>query len=136
MPILPGMIAQINAFISSNSGARVLTVYKRVSNFLSSNKEILDFEKEFSEERATEEDKLVQKQLMLTKKQVKDSLNCKDFKAALFELHSIVNSVNQFLDNVQVNCEDNELRILRYSLLYLVQETMDSVVVFSELDKK
>ena len=130
------MIAQINAFISSNSGVRVLAVYKRVSNLLSSNKEILGFEKEFSEERAAEEDKLVQKQLMLTKEQVENSLKRKDFKTALFELNSIVDSVNHFLNNVQVNCEDNLLRILRYSLLYQIQETMDRVVVFSELDKK
>ena len=136
LPILPDMIAEINEFISSNSGVRVLAVYKRVSNFLSSNKEILGFEKEFSEERAAEEDKLVQKQLMLTKEQVEDSLKRKDFKTALFELNSMVDSVNQFLDNVQVNCEDNALRILRYSLLYQIRETMDRVVVFSELDKK
>ncbi len=136
LPMLPDMIAQINAFISSNSGVRVLAVYKRVSNFLSSNKEVIDFEKQLSEERASEEDKLVQKQLMLTKKQVENSLNRKDFKTALFDLNSIVDSVNHFLDNVQVNCEDNALRILRYSLLYQIQETMDRVVVFSELDKK
>ena len=136
LPTLPGMIAQINAFISTNSGLRVLAVYKRVSNFLSSNKEILGFEKEISEERAAEEDKLVQKQLILTKEQVEGSLKRKDFKTALFELNSIVDSVNQFLDNVQVNCEDDALRILRYSLLYQIRETMDRVVVFSELDKK
>ena len=136
LPILPDMIAQINAFISSNSGVRVLAVYKRVSNFLSSNKEILGFEKEFSEETATEEDKLVQKQLMLTKEQVEGSLKRKDFKTALVELNSMVDSVNQFLDNVQINCEDNALRILRYSFLNQIRETMDRVVVFSELDKK
>ena len=136
LPILPDMIAQINAFISSNSGVRVLAVYKRVSNFLSSNKEILGAEKEFSEENATEEDKLVQKQLMLTKEQVEGSLKHKDFKTALVELNSMVDSVNQFLDNVQINCEDNALRILRYSILNQIRETMDRVVVFSELDKK
>ncbi len=136
LPILPDMIAQINAFISSNSGVRVLAVYKRVSNFLSANKEILGGEKEFSEETATEEDKLVQKQLMLTKEQVEDSLKRKDFKTALVELNSMVDSVNQFLDNVQINCEDNALRILRYSFLNQIRETMDRVVVFSELDKK
>ena len=136
LPILPDMIAQINAFISSNSGVRVLAVYKRVSNFLSSNKEILGAEKEFSEETATEEDKLLQKQLMLTKEQVEGSLKRKDFKTALLELNSIVDTINHFLDNVQVNCEDNALRILRYSLLYQIRETMDRVVVFSELDKK
>ena len=136
LPILPDMIAQINAFISSNSGVRVLAVYKRVSNFLSSNKEILGAEKEFFEETATEEDKLVQKQLTLTKEQVEDCLQRKDVKTALFELNSIVDCVNQFLDNVQVNCEDNALRILRYSLLFQIRETMDRVVVFSELDRK
>ncbi len=136
LPIMPSVIAEISEFISSNSGARVLAAYKRVSNFLSSNKEILGFEKEISKERAAEEDKLLQKQLMLTKEQVEGSLQHKDFKTALFELSSIVDSVNQFLDNVQVNCEDNALRILRYSLLYQIRETMDRVVVFSELDKK
>ncbi len=136
LPILPTLIAEINEFISSNSGERVLAVYKRVSNFLSSNKEILSFEKKFVEEHAAEEDKLVQKQLVLTKEQVEDSLQRKDFKNALFELGSMVDSVNKFLDNVQVNCEDNALRILRYSLLYQIRETMDRVIVFSELDKK
>ncbi len=136
LPILPDMIAQINAFISSNSGVRVLAVYKRVSNFLSSNQEILGAEKEFFEETATEEDKLVQKQLMLTKEQVEGSLKRKDFKTALVELNSMVDSVNQFLDNVQINCEDNALRILRYSFLNQIRETMDRVVVFSELEKK
>ncbi len=136
LPILPDMIAQINAFISSNSGVRVLAVYKRVSNFLSSNQEVLGAEKEFSKETATEEDKLVQKQLMLTKEQVEGSLKRKDFKTALIELNSMVDSVNQFLDNVQINCEDNALRILRYSFLNQIRETMDRVVVFSELDKK
>ena len=136
LPILPGIIAQINAFISSTSGVRVLAVYKRVSNFLSSNKEILGFEKDFSEERSAAEDQLVRKQLMLTKEKVEDSLKRKDFKTALFDLNSMVDSVNQFLDNVQVNCEDNALRTLRYSLLYQIRETMDRVVVFSKLDKK
>ena len=136
LPILPSVIAEINQFISSDSGVRVLAVYKRVFNFLSSNKETLGFEKEFSEEHAAEEDKLVQKQLTLTKEKVEDSLQRKDVKTALFELNSIVDCVNQFLDNVQVNCEDNALRILRYSLLYQIQETMNRVVVFSELDKK
>ena len=136
LPTLPSVIEEINEFISSHYGERVLAVYKRVSNFLSSNKEILGFENEFSEEHAAEEDKLVQKQLMLTKEQVEDSLQSKDFKRALIGLDSMVDSVNQFLDNVQVNCEDNALRILRYSLLYQIQETMDRVVVFSELDNK
>ena len=99
LPILPDMIAQINAFISSNSGVRVLAVYKRVSNFLSSNKETLGFEKEFSEEHAAEEDKLVQKQLTLTKVQVEESLQPKDFKTALNVLVPMLYSVNQFLDN-------------------------------------
>jgi glycyl-tRNA synthetase beta chain len=136
LPIFPSVIAEINEFISSDSGVRVLAVYKRVSNFLSSNKETLGFEKEVSEERAAEEDKLLQKQLTLTKEQVEDSLQRKDVKTALFELNSMVDCVNQFLDNVQVNCEDTVLRILRYSLLYQIQETMNRVVVFSELDKK
>ena len=48
----------------------------------------------------------------------------------------MVNPVNQFLDNVQVNCEDKELQNLRYSLLNKISETTDSVVVFSELDNK
>ncbi len=71
---------------------------------------------------------------MLTKEQLEGSLKRKDFKTALFALNSMVDFVNQFLDNVQINCEDNALRILRYSLLYQIREIMDRVVVLSELD--
>ncbi len=136
LPILPRVIAEITEFISSDAGARVSTVYRRVSNFLSSNKDFLSFEKKFSEKLAAEEDKLLQKQLTLTIERVEESLLDKDFKSALLVLVNMVDSVNQFLDNVQVNCKDNDLRSLRYSLLTQTHQTMDKVVAFSELDKK
>ena len=136
LPNLPIVIGEITEFISSEHGVRLLAVYKRVSNLLSSNKEFLSSKKKFSKQRATEEDKTLQKQLTLIKEQVEESLQHKDFKKALLELRSIINPVNQFLDNVQVNCEDKDLRNLRYSLLNQISETTDSVVVFSELDKK
>ena len=136
LPNLPIVIGEITEFISSEHGVRLLAVYKRVSNLLSSNKEFLSSKKKFSKQRATEEDKTLQKQLTLIKEQVEESLQHNDFKKALLELGSIINPVNQFLDNVQVNCEDQDLRNLRYSLLKQISETTDSVVVFSELDKK
>ena len=85
---------------------------------------------------ATNEDKLAQEQFNLAKEKVEESLQFKDYKNALSDLESMVGSVNQFLDNVQVNCEDTDLRSLRYSLLGQIRQTMDRVVVFSELDKK
>ncbi len=136
LPILPRAVAEITEFISSEAGEKILSGYKRVSNFLSSNKEFHSFEKKSSEECATEEDKLVQKQLTLTKEQVEESLQRKDFKTALSMMVPMADSVNRFLDNVQVNCEDKALRNLRYSLLSQIHQTIDSVVVFSELDKK
>ena len=136
LPILPRLITEITEFISSVSGVKFLAVYKRVFNLLSSKKEFVSFKKKISEECATEEDKKLQKQLTLIKEQVEESLQHKDFKKALLSLGSMVNPVNQFLDNVQVNCEDKELQNLRYSLLNKISETTDSVVVFSELDNK
>ena len=136
LPILPRLITEITEFISSVSGVKFLAVYKRVFNLLSSKKEFVSFKKKTFEERATEEDKTLQKQLALIKEQVEESLQHKDFKKALLSLGSMVNPVNQFLDNVQVNCEDKELQNLRYSLLNKISETTDSVVVFSELDNK
>jgi len=136
LPILPRLITEITEFISSVSGVKFLAVYKRVFNLLSSKKEFVSFKKKNFEERATEEDKTLQKQLALIKEQVEESLQHKDFKKALLSLGSMVNPVNQFLDNVQVNCEDKELQNLRYSLLNKISETTDSVVVCSELDNK
>ena len=136
LPILPKVITEITKFISSESGEKFLAVYKRVFNLISSNKELVSSKKKFSKELATEEDKTLQKQLALIKEQVEESLQHKDFKKALLSLGSMVNPVNQFLDNVQVNCEDKELQNLRYSLLNKISETADSVLVFSELDNK
>ena len=136
LPILPKVITEITEFISSESGKKALAVYKRVSNFLSSNKKLLSFEEKVSKEHITKEDQRVQEQLISTKEQVERSLQSKDFNTALFVLGSMVDSVNQFLDNVQVNCEDNALRSLRYALLNEILQNMDRVLVFSELDKK
>jgi len=136
LSILPRVIAEITEFISSEAGTRALAVYKRVSNFLSSNKELLSFDKKNYKELATKEDQSMQKQLALTKAQVEESLQPKDFKTALIVMGPMLDSVNQFLDNVQVNCEDVELRSLRYAFLNEIRETMDSVLVFSELDRK
>ncbi len=136
LPIMSRLIAEITDFISSDTGARVFAIYRRVSNFLSSNKGFTTFETKFSEDHATEEDKSVQKQLLLTKETVEESLQYKDVQAALLALETMVDCVNRFLDNVQINCEDNVLRSLRYALLTQVHQTMDRVIVFSELDNK
>ena len=135
LSFLPKLIADVTEFISSEAGVTVLAVYKRVSNFLSSNKELLSFEKQFSEKHATREDKIVQQKLALTREKVEKSLKRKDFKNALKVLFSMVEPVNRFLDNVQVNCEDYELRNLRYSLLGQIRQTMDKTVALSELAK-
>ena len=136
LPILPRLIEEISEFISSQSGIRLLAVYKRVSNFLSSNNNFLIYEKNQSEANATNEDKIVQQQIKLVKQKVEETLQIKDFKAALLVLTSIVDPANKFLDSVQVNCEDNALRSLRYSLLHQICQMIDKVVVFSELEKK
>ena len=78
----------------------------------------------------------MQQQIKLIKEQVEETLQNKDFKATLLLLTSVVNPINQFLDNVQINCEDNALRSLRYSILGQICQIMDKVVVFSELSKK
>ena len=136
LSILPRVIAEITEFISSEAGTKALAVYKRVSNFLSSNKEFSSFDKKNSEELATKEDQLVQEQLTLTKAKVEESLQPKDIKTALIVLGPMLDTVNQFLDNVQVNCKDIELRSLRYTLLNEIRQTMDRILVFSELEKK
>ncbi len=118
LPILPRVITEITEFISSDPGVRFLAVYKRVYNLLSSNNELISSREKFSKECATEDDKTLQKQLTLLKEQVEECLQ------------------NQFLDNTQVNCEEKELRNLRYSLLSQISQTTDSIVVFSEFDKK
>ena len=61
LPILPRVITEITEFISSDPGVRFLAVYKRVFNLLSSNNERISSEKKFSKERATEDDKTLQK---------------------------------------------------------------------------
>ena len=58
LSILPRVIAEITEFISSEAGTKALAVYKRVSNFLSSNNEFLSFDKKIPEELATDEDQL------------------------------------------------------------------------------
>ena len=136
LPTLPEVIDEVTKFISSQTGALVLSIYKRVSNFLNSNKEALDLEKQISQDYFEEEDKMLQQQLIATTENVGRSLQKMDVKSALLGLESLAVPVNQFLDNVQVNCDNKALRGFRYSLLNEVKKTMDSIVVLREIDKK
>ena len=57
-------------------------------------------------------------------------------KSALKSLEGLVNPVNRFLDNVQVNCEDKVLRDMRYSLLMQIHRIIDSTIITKEIGKK
>jgi glycyl-tRNA synthetase beta chain len=136
LPTLPEVIDEVTKFISSQTGASVLSVYKRVSNFLNSNKEALDLKKQISQNYVEEEDKMLQQELISTTENVGRFLQKMDFKSALSGLESLATPVNKFLDNVQVNCDNKALRSFRYLLLNKVKKTMDSIVVLREIDKK
>ena len=74
--------------------------------------------------------------LASTSEKVEKSLDKMDIKSALISLEGLVAPVNQFLDNVQVNCEDKALRGLRYSLLMQVHKIIDKTMIIKETDRK
>ena len=133
---LPRIIEEISKFISSENGILVLSIHKRVGNFLNANSESFETQKQTSADSAGNEDKLLQSQLASIREEVEKSLHEFDIKSALKSLEGLVIPVNRFLDNVQINCEDKALRGMRYSLLMQVQRIIDITIITKEIEKK
>ncbi|MDR2831330.1 MAG: glycine--tRNA ligase subunit beta [Rickettsiales bacterium] len=132
-------IVILNRYLSAPEGEQILNIYKRVSNIVNKAEKndnttySASYGKRFLIEN--EETKL-SNYAIASYENIKQAIKNNHFNAALDELAGFAPFINQFMDSVKINCDSNELRRNRLSLLASVVSIFHLVADFSLIQVK
>lgn len=132
-------IAMLNSYLNEQKGAQILNIYKRVSNIVhkASQKDKATYKGFYSKRFLIESEEFELSSCIMTSfESIKQAVKNNHFSAALDELVSFVPPLNQFMDNVKINCDSSELRKNRLSLLVKVVSIFHLVADFSLIQIK
>ncbi len=129
----------LDCYLSTPKGEQILNTYRRVSNIVSKAKKndnttyIASYNQEFL---------IDNKEIALSNcavavyERIKQAIKNDHFSAALDELNRFLPLINQFMDNVKINCAYDKLRENRFSLLASVISIFHSVACFKLIQVK
>lgn len=132
-------IAMLDSYLNEQKGAQILSIYKRVSNIVhkASQKDKATYNGFYSKRFLIESEEIELSSCIMTSfESIKQAVKNNHFSAALDELVSFVSPLNQFMDNVKINCDSSELRKNRLSLLVKVVSIFHLVADFSLIQIK
>ncbi len=133
-------IAALNEFLGTDDGSNLLVAYKRAANIveIESNKKADEFyigkvdENLISNGQA--EEKALYAALMDVDGRARIALDAEDFVSAMEAMAKLRKPVDEFFDNVTVNCDEQYMRINRLNLLSEIKATMELVADFSKIE--
>lgn len=129
----------LNNYIKTDNGKHILNTYKRVNNII--NKSDATYEPKklnklmlYSIKSLIEKEEIVLlKHIKSTYKNVKYIIKKDDFTTALDELVGFYSIVNDFMDNVQINCDSEKLRRNRMNLIVAIHQIFHLIADFSKV---
>lgn len=131
----------LNNYIKTDNGKHILNTYKRISNIIGRSNVICQPKKLnklmlYSIKSLIEKEEItLLKYVKSTYKNIKCIIKKDDFTAALDELAGFHSTVNDFMDNIQINCDSEKLRRNRINLLAAIYEIFNLVVNFDKILK-
>jgi len=134
------MLARVDAlggFVTSADGANLLVAYKRAANILKieEKKDGRTYDGAAAESALAETaEKDLFKALGTAENACQTALANEDFAAAMAALAGLRTSVDEFFDQVTVNCDDGSLRENRLKLLNRIRAVMQRVADFSKIE--
>ncbi|MBC6685921.1 glycine--tRNA ligase subunit beta [Wolbachia pipientis] len=129
----------LDRYLSTPEGEQILSTYKRVSNMMSKVRKSdgTTYSASYGERFLIENEEIVLSNCAITAcKNIKQAIKNNHFNAALDELAGFAPFINQFMDNVKINCDSNELRRNRLSLLASIVSTFHLVADFNLIQVK
>ena len=132
----PTLIEKIANYIKSADGARILAMNKRASNILNGFTDNINNLKKSASEVGVKEDFELMKALRKTEKEIENGLKNEDFDQIIQGVSLLVTPLNNFFEKVQINCQDQDLRLNRYKFLIDLQRTLKRISIFSYIEVK
>ena len=134
---ISGKAIFINQFISDNANLKIIELYKRAANIVA-----IEEKKDHKKYNGkislialeTKYEILLYKRTKSSSKLVKKALKHNNLTEALSTLAELEFSINEFFDNVEVNCENHSLRVNRLKILSNIKYLFDQVFDFSKVD--
>ncbi len=127
----------LSDFLQSDDGANLLIAYRRAANILriEEKKDGADYDG-VPEESALKQDEEIRLNQELAKVQGEISADVKAdrFAEAMPKLASLRQPVDNFFDQVTVNCDEPELRVNRLKLLSQIRAVIHQVADFSQIE--
>jgi len=87
-------------------------------------------------EVGVKEDFELMKALRKTEKEIENGLRNEDFDQIIQGVSLLVTPLNNFFEKVQINCQDQELRLNRYKFLIDLQRILKMISIFSHIEVK
>ena len=131
-------VEALGTFLDSEDGEHLLTAYRRAANIVRI-EEKRDGESydgiEVDYDSLHEGDERVLNMRLIEVWELSDAaLRHEEFATAMSALARLRRPVDDFFDNVTVNCDDEDLRRNRLRLLSTIRNTMDRVADFSKIE--
>lgn len=129
----------LDRYLSTKEGEQVLSTYKRASNMMSKVRKSdgTTYNASYSKKFLIEDEEIALSNCAIAAcKNIKQAIENNDFNTALDALARFAPFINQFMDSVKINCDSNELRINRLSLLANVVSTFHLVAEFNLIQVK
>ncbi|MFP6743916.1 MAG: glycine--tRNA ligase subunit beta [Alphaproteobacteria bacterium] len=131
-------VEALQAFVDSDDGEHLLTAYKRAANIvgIEEKKDGASYDDaEVDAALLSEVDEIAVAERLTEVGDLADAaLANEEFAAAMSDLALLRKPVDNFFDNVTVNCDDADLRRNRLSLLAGIRATLDRVADFSKIE--
>jgi glycyl-tRNA synthetase beta chain len=127
----------LNAFLISEDGINLLTAYRRASNIVAieERRDGRRYDGNIDPELLhRSEERVLAERLAQVGEAAGTSLQSEEFEAAMSELARLRRPVDDFFDQVTVNCNDAELRENRLRLLSRIRATLNQVADFSRIE--
>jgi len=134
---LRARVEALKRFLDGEDGANLLTAYRRASNILriEEKKDRTHYQGQAVQELFKEsQEQLLNNLIGEASARAKDALSQDAFVEAFWAMALLRVPVDDFFDNVTVNCEDPALRRNRLLMLSQIRSTLDRVADFSKIE--
>jgi glycyl-tRNA synthetase beta chain len=134
-------VRALAAFLESEDGVNLLTAYRRAANIVRAEQKKDDevyagtaYDASLAPGEANGVEAVLWTTLRDVEKRTGSSLDDEQFTEAMSSLAQLRQPVDKFFDDVTVNVDDPDLRRNRLRLLAHIQQVMDNVADFSEIE--
>ena len=130
-------VEALGAVLNTDDGGNLLVAFKRAANIvrIEEKKDGKHYDSEVDEKLLElKEEKNLHKELKSTAPTIAQALKDENFHEAMGQLAGLRKPVDDFFDQVTVNCEDEALRENRLRLLSEISSALDDVADFSKIE--